>query len=65
MNQNHTQVQAALNAFKIAAMELANVLENSDYKLTAAPTYLQDADDFAYEVQTFVEDELETLKVEL
>lgn len=65
MKQNNSQVEAALNALKIAAMELSNAIDNSDYKLEAAPSYLQDADDFAYEIQTFVEDELELLnKVE-
>lgn len=65
MNQINSNVQAALNALKIAAMELSNVIDNSGYELKAAPKYLQDADDFAYEIQTFVEDELELInKVE-
>lgn len=62
LSSNKVKIEAALNAFKQATMELANIIDETGYKLSAsAPECLVDIEDFAYDVVTFVEDELEEL----
>lgn len=56
------KIEETLSKLSEVAQELANVIEDTDYKLSgAAPTYLSDTEDFAYEIVTFVEDELTEL----
>jgi hypothetical protein len=55
------KLEAALKHLAEAATEYANVLDELGYEATHAPEYMEDADDFAYEIQSFVEDEIETL----
>jgi hypothetical protein len=52
----------ALAKFNEAAQELAAALEQSGYKLETAPEYLEDVEDFAYDILTMTEDELEALE---
>lgn len=59
---NEQKLELALNTLKNAALAYANIIDEMEYNPQSAPTFLQDADDFAYDIQTFVEDEIENLK---
>jgi cytochrome c556 len=53
------QLKAALAQLNEAVQNLANFLDENDLSLSAAaPEYMADMDDFAYEVASFVEDEI-------
>jgi hypothetical protein len=57
-------IEAALKQFASAAQELSNILDETGYQLSnSAPSYMQDFDDFTYEVTSFVEDEVCELSV--
>jgi oxalate decarboxylase/phosphoglucose isomerase-like protein (cupin superfamily) len=59
---SQSPIEIALRKLAAAAQELSNVIEDHDHELSdAAPQYLQDADDFAYDITTFVEDEISSL----
>jgi hypothetical protein len=51
----------ALAKFNEATQELAAAVEQTGYELQGAPEGMQDMEDFAYDVLTFVEEELEEL----
>lgn len=55
------KVKKALEKLRDAALELANIVEEEEYEFKNAPEYLEDPDDFAYDLQSFVEDEIESL----
>jgi hypothetical protein len=59
---NSEKIQKALIQLKVAAMELANIIDETEYDLQNAPEFLEDADDFAFDIISFVEDEIEDLK---
>jgi hypothetical protein len=59
--ENAKKLEAALKAFASVALELSNVLDETGYELTSCPDFLSDADDFAYEISSFVEDEIENI----
>lgn len=56
------KLEQALIAFKVAAMELSNILDETGYELQNAPEYMEDVDDFSYDIITFVEDEISDIK---
>lgn len=55
------KVEAALKQLVEAALEYANVLDETGYEAKHAPEYMEDADDFAYDIQSFVQDEMENI----
>lgn len=55
------RISNALAQFNTAAQELAASLEESGYELDSAPECLEDPSDFAYDIMTMVEEELEAL----
>ena len=57
-----TEIEQALANLSAAAQEYANCVEKYDLNFESAPEYLQEADDYAYEIQTFVEDEIQNLE---
>lgn len=61
-NSRKVEIEQALAKLSAAAQEFANCVEKYDLTFTSSPEYLEDADDFAYEIQTFVEDELQELE---
>lgn len=61
-NEVKQEIRTALLNYKKAVSELATVLDNNDCELSnSAPEYMKDMDDFVYEVDSFVEDEIEVL----
>ena len=56
------RISRALSLLNEAAQELSAALEDGEYDLETAPDYLEDPSDFAYDIMTMVEDELEILK---
>lgn len=53
------QIKAALAQLNEAVQNLANILDENECSLSAtAPEYMADMDDFAYEIASFVEDEI-------
>lgn len=56
------QLIEAMKKLRAAALEYANAVDEEDFKSEFAPEFLQDADDFAYEINSFVDDELEGLE---
>lgn len=62
--QQQQLIEAALKQFAAAAQELANIIEATGYQLSnSAPAYMQDIDDFTYEITSFVDDEIFELSV--
>lgn len=59
--EQHKAIAKALAQFNEAAQELAAALEQSGYELETAPEYMEDIEEFAYDILTMVEDELEEL----
>ncbi|HLO11531.1 MAG TPA: hypothetical protein VK190_04680 [Pseudoneobacillus sp.] len=56
------KIKEALALLNAAAQELSNVLDETGYQLSeSAPEFLINTDDFAYEIMTFVEDELDVV----
>lgn len=62
MTNKKTEIEQALANLTAAALEFANCVEKYDLEFESAPEFLQDADDFAYEIQTFTEDEIQSLE---
>lgn len=63
MNKNElNKVKNALIQFRLATLELANVLDEAGYELSSAPEALSDMEDFSYDTITFVEDEINIIK---
>lgn len=61
--EQSAKIEAALKSLSVAAQELSNVLDETGYTLSkSAPDYMTDVDDFAYEIMSFVKDEVEELK---
>jgi hypothetical protein len=61
-SSNKGQIIEALKKLQLAALELSNVIDETGYKFEGAPEYLQDTDDFAYDITSFVEDEVSELE---
>ena len=56
------KVAAALALLSQAAQQINSVLEECDYELESAPEFMEDIEDFCYDIVTTVEDELDKLK---
>jgi len=55
------KISFALAKFNEATQELAAILEETDYTLESAPECFEDINDFAYDIASMTEEELEEL----